>query len=275
IAQTRHGELARQIAQFREERAASGITVAEARPATVAQPAAAVASLSSRIVPASPSLVERPELVTARLSQRVALPMAPSAGDRARLAELASLALDVPRLLVGPAPARRSIAPPLPSLAGGSLPLPPDAIGAASPSPSAPERQVASLGPSLAPSASLTDSGRFSWGGWVPAPAFDEEHPEELSYRPFPIVPYLTDAPSQPLMGELVLVDVARTVEMLDQLETSATLRFRPTAQAAGALWAQQFSGAAVVGIDREREGAGVPAAAGSVLSRAVRTSQR
>ena len=27
---------------------------------------------------------------------------------------------------------------------------------------------------------------------FVPAPAYDEEHPEELSYRPFPIAPLLT-----------------------------------------------------------------------------------
>jgi hypothetical protein len=27
---------------------------------------------------------------------------------------------------------------------------------------------------------------------FVPAPAYDEEHPEELSYRPFPIAPFLT-----------------------------------------------------------------------------------
>ncbi len=28
--------------------------------------------------------------------------------------------------------------------------------------------------------------------GWAVAPAFDEEHPDEMSYRPFPVAPYLT-----------------------------------------------------------------------------------
>ena len=32
---------------------------------------------------------------------------------------------------------------------------------------------------------------------FVPAPAYDEEHPEELSYRPFPIAPFLTATASR------------------------------------------------------------------------------
>ena len=32
--------------------------------------------------------------------------------------------------------------------------------------------------------------------GWAPAPEFDDDHPEELSYRPFPVAPLLTQSAS-------------------------------------------------------------------------------
>ena len=96
----------------------------------------------------------------------------------------------------------------------------------------------------------------------MPAPAYDEEHPEELSYRPFPIVPFLTTAASQPLMTELVAHDPARTLDLLDQPEATAGLRFRPSAQVAGALWAQTFTGAAI-NVDRLKEAAAPDGAIG------------
>ena len=131
---------------------------------------------------------------------------------------------------------------------------------------------MASLGAAALPSDTMTDSGRFGWGAWVPAPAYDDEHPEELSYRPFPIVPYMTETASQPLMSELVPHDVARTMDLLDQPEAAGMMRFRPTAQAAGALWALTFTGTAIAA-DRMR---GADASPGTRLkSRAVRTSQR
>lgn len=83
---------------------------------------------------------------------------------------------------------------------------------------------------------------------WVRAPEFDEEHPEELSYRPFPIVPFLTTTASadDPALAKLVHPDAARTLELLDDEGTVPPLRLRPGRQMAQMLWAQAFSGKAV-----------------------------
>lgn len=83
---------------------------------------------------------------------------------------------------------------------------------------------------------------------WVQAPEFDEEHPEELSYRPFPILPYLTEtaSPHDPALSQLVHPDPARTLEMLDDEGSVPPLSMRPGLQLAGMLWAQAFSGKAV-----------------------------
>jgi hypothetical protein len=106
----------------------------------------------------------------------------------------------------------------------------------------------------------------------VPAPAYDDEHPEELSYRPFPITPYLTETESQPLMSELVPHDVARTLDLIDQPEADAALHFRPTAQAAGTMWAMTFTGSAV---NAPRMRPAEMATETGLKSRAVRTTER
>lgn len=277
LARSRHAELAQQIATFHAQRTDGAVAVADARPSVLKAPAIErVTALAPPISPAAPSLVERPRQVSrlqaAIMPASLKTSLTLSAGDRARLAELASLAATLPQLVSGPVPARRPEKPALPSLTGNALPLPPEAV---SPTPPATrEHQVASLGPSALPSASLNDSGRFGWGSWIPAPAYDDEHPEELSYRPFPIAPYLTETASQALMSEMVAHDIARTLDMLDQPETGAMLRFRPTAQAATALWAQQFTGTAIA-VDRLRSPAASADQGASLKSRSVRTSQR
>ena len=267
------------MAQFFSLRGQGGVpvAVADARPVPPPTPLIApvrapqpdrIATLleSQPITAPQPTLVEQPKAVMR--PQLAAL--TPSSGDRAKLAELATLASTLPQLVAGPAPARRPERPKLASLTGEAFPVPPGAIAPLKPS--APERQVASLGPSAVESDTITDGSRFGWGGWVPAPAYDDEHPEELSYRPFPIVPYLTESASQPLMTDLVAHDVARTLDMLDQPEGGAGLRFRPTAQVAGALWAQTFTGTAI-NTERMKE-AQTPSDAG-LKSRPVKTSQR
>jgi uncharacterized protein YcbK (DUF882 family) len=278
LAHARHGELARQVAEFQGLRTEGGAptALAEARPPAAKTPAPErIAALPRPIKAAPPSLVEelrpvaRPDV--AALPPKLEAALAPSATDRARLAELASLATTLPQLVSGPVLARRPDKPSLPSLTGNTLPLPPGAIAPLK-APT-PERQVASLGPTALPdTATLTDAGRFGWGAWVPAPAYDDEHPEELSYRPFPIIPYLTETASQPLMSELVPHDVARTLDMLDQPEAVAGLRFRPTAQAAGALWAQTFIGTAV---NAPRMRSTEASDETGLKNRAVRTTQR
>jgi len=251
IAKTRHGELAQQIAMFLDHRSHgdASVAIADAGSATHAsesQRPQRVAALPSRIEPAAPSLVEQPRLAAPSAAMPVSLraSLSPSLGDRDRLAGLMKLAAALPQLVSGPAPAHRPEKLHLPSLTGTSLPAPPTGTGTRA---TDQERQVASLGPAPAPGATLTDAGgRFDWAGWVPAPAYDEEHPEELSYRPFPITPYMTESSDEPILSELIAHDVARTLEVLDQIETSASPSFRPIDPAAKLLTAQQFTGPAI-----------------------------
>lgn len=245
IARATHGDMAQQIASFLGHRGHGGAPVAVASADWKTSPQR-VASLPKPIEPAPPSLVEQPKLAARPAAMPVSLraSLTPSFGDRERLAKLMKLASDIPRLVTGPAPARR-----LPSLTGTSLPAPPNTA----PSSASRERQVASLGSPSLPQSTLTDAGRFDWAGWISAPAYDDEHPEELSYRPFPITPYMTESAEQPVMGELVAHDVTHTLDVLDQFDAAPTLSFRPSASVAGLLWAQQFTGSAIR-IDAMRE---------------------
>jgi uncharacterized protein YcbK (DUF882 family) len=83
---------------------------------------------------------------------------------------------------------------------------------------------------------------------WAAAPAYDEEHPEELAYRPFPIAPYMTETPSpdDPALAQMVHPDAARTLELLDQAGAMPPMRLRPGRQTVQLLWAQEFKGEAV-----------------------------
>ena len=84
---------------------------------------------------------------------------------------------------------------------------------------------------------------------WVPSPAYDDEHPDELSYRPFPILPYITAtaSPDDPALTQLTHPDVERTLDALeDSLAVGPPLQFRPGIRVANLLWAQTFSGNAV-----------------------------
>ena len=103
--------------------------------------------------------------------------------------------------------------------------------------------------------------GRFGWASgwnsaaasvddtsWAVAPAFDEEHPEELSYRPFPLAPYMTETASadDPALTHMEHPDVANSLEMLDQADELPAMKLRPGQQDAQLLWALQFQGEAV-----------------------------
>jgi hypothetical protein len=83
---------------------------------------------------------------------------------------------------------------------------------------------------------------------FVPAPAYDEEHPEELSYRPFPIAPLLTGTASadDPALARMVHPDLAKTLEFIDQGLSALPMRLRVGPQTAEVMWAQQFKGEAV-----------------------------
>jgi len=110
-----------------------------------------------------------------------------------------------------------------------------------------PTARVASLDPAAA--ASVSDMSPDGLGnGWAEAPAFDEDHPEELAYRPFPLAPLLTDnaeARDAPL-ADLQRPDVAATLDALDDTGSIPPMKFRPGQQLAEEMWAQQFQGKAV-----------------------------
>ncbi|MGE0765659.1 MAG: DUF882 domain-containing protein [Hyphomicrobiaceae bacterium] len=275
VAKAHNGEMAQQIAMFLEHHHSGSAPVAVAEADARVRPASRserMAALTSRIEPAPPSLVEQPRQMSRPIPTPVSLraSLSPSFGDRERLGELMKLAANLPKLLSGPAPARRPEAPHLQSLTGTSLPVPPTDLASRS---SDRERQVASLGPTSVPPKTLTDAGRFDWGGggWIAAPAYDDEHPEELSYRPFAVAPYLTESPEHDLMSQFVAQDVARTLEVLDQPDAS-TASFQQASRGTMLRSAQQFTGSAIKLNTIEQAG---PPTALAFDRKAVMTSRR
>ncbi len=194
---------------------------------------------------AEPRLIERPSRFTAR----------PSDLDRSKLDQLVTLAsftpepaAPEPRLVAEPRPVERP-ARAMASLSGPAMPLPqfmrPGSIGSGS------EARVAALTPASLGGAGerMSDVVEPGWGnGFTSAPEFDEEHPDELSYRPFPVAPLLTASasPDDPVLATLTAPDVARTLDLLDAETLVLPMSFHPGAQTAQLLWAQQFKGGAV-----------------------------
>ena len=67
--------------------------------------------------------------------------------------------------------------------------------------------------------------------GWTSAPEYDADHPEEFSYRAFPVGPLLTAEASidDPILQQIVHPDLDAARAMLDPLEDDQVLtRFRP-----------------------------------------------
>jgi hypothetical protein len=83
---------------------------------------------------------------------------------------------------------------------------------------------------------------------FVAAPAFDDDHPEELAYAPFPILPLLTETASadDPALARMVHPNVARTFDMIDDEGRILPMRLRPGEQTAQLLFAKEFRGQAV-----------------------------
>jgi uncharacterized protein YcbK (DUF882 family) len=82
----------------------------------------------------------------------------------------------------------------------------------------------------------------------VSAPAYDEEHPDELSYRPFPIAPLLTATAStdDPALVRLVHPDLSKVLELMEQQDSVPPMHLRPGAYQAELMWAQQAKGVPV-----------------------------
>ena len=220
-ARAGNSEVAQQIAEFQQQRA---------QPKAPIQVASLAPSLPQLLMP--PRLVERPAPIGTRPTDR----------ERARLAALADEPL--PQLVIAPTPASRPRSPAFIVTSG--------------------EMRVAAADPGAGKALD-----RLKWGAslsrepttFVPAPAYDEEHPEELSYRPFPIAPFLTATASvdDPALARMRHPDLAKTLasmpvvpgraetlEMLDQASSIPPMRLRPGSQTAQLMWAQQFKGEAI-----------------------------
>ena len=258
-AQSRHQDVAVQVAAFHDLRkgprpataliaSAGDLPRITTAPKTAPPPAPRVAAVTPPPPPAqvaavvppppAPKLVTEPRLVDrpSRLAPR------PSEEDRNKLAQLALLAA-MPTLVAGPMPAQT----PTPAAALPSLTGAPAAAPAARPADTVNPRLAFVSMPNLGGMASDAASG--GWGnGFVAAPAWDEEHPEEISYRPFPIAPFMTAtaSPDDPALTTMVHPDVARTVELLDSAGSQPPMRLRPGQQVAQLIWSQQFRGEAV-----------------------------
>ncbi len=80
---------------------------------------------------------------------------------------------------------------------------------------------------------------------WIRAPAYDEEHPEELFYRPFPIAPYITGTASadDPALQQLTHPDIDKTLALLvPEGADDPSLQMRPGLKTANLLWSQSFN---------------------------------
>lgn len=210
VAREQNKELAVQIAAFQALRA-------QPKP-----PMPVVAALT----PSLPQLLSPPRLADRPLAGSTR----PTAGERARLAALLADEPLPPRLLAPPTPATRARSANTSSRLG--------------------ELRMAAADPGAG--AALD---RLKWGAslgrgttFVPAPAYDDEHPEELSYRPFPIAPFLTATSSadDPALAVMIHPDLSKTLEMLDQTGSVPPMRLRPGSQLARLIWSQEFKGEAV-----------------------------
>lgn len=216
VAQARHRDLAVQVAAFHGNRNAPSTSLAVAaldrQPTTPSQP---VANPQMAALTPPPRVADRPSRLTG-----------PTDADRSGLSNLLQTVAYAPepQLVRNPTPVTRN-------------------------RPSEP-RVAALTPPALPPPMTASDiSTNPGWGnGFVQAPAFDEEHPEELSYRPFPIAPLLTVTASadDPALMQMTHPDVARTFDLLDSAGSMPPMRMRPPTQMAALMWSQSFAGEAI-----------------------------
>lgn len=283
IARERHASLATEIAAFHDFRRQPKTTTMLAASTPPGRASVATGGAVAGVAPAAKdevlpwqtqtvaSLGPPPRLVT---EPRPAVrPPSIGAGltsdDRARLDGLIERVSyePPPRLVSQPAPARRPSGFATASLTDGGLPRPPSTNDRR-----ALDRLAARVA-ALSPADSKSDLAGWS-DGWVHAPAYDEEHPEELYYRPFPLAPLLTASASadDPALAHLEHPDASQTLALLADESALTEMRFTPGRQAAQLLWAQQFKGPAV---NREKLGTPPAAPGNGLVDRKVRTSGR
>ena len=84
--------------------------------------------------------------------------------------------------------------------------------------------------------------------GFAPSPAWDEDHPEEAAYRPFPLAQFLTTTASidDPALAKFVHPDLSRTGEMFSNPDSVGQMKLRPGREVAQLLWSQDAAGNSV-----------------------------
>lgn len=154
----------------------------------------------------------------------------------------------------------------------GTADKPAAAAAAASPAP-----VIASLEPPAAPTGDRKMSAVLDQDtNFIPAPEYDEDHPEELVYRPFPLAPLLTATPSadDAALSVMQSPDVRKTLAMINDDMSSPPMRLRPGQQMAELLWSKEFRGQAV-GLNDLAAERSAPQPDGGVADRLVKTTSR
>ncbi|HZA02503.1 MAG TPA: DUF882 domain-containing protein, partial [Hyphomicrobiaceae bacterium] len=250
VAQAHHKGLAIEAAAFQEERRALKQSVLVADAVGLAPGAARRPALGPKVALLTPSISESwpvpaPRLVAKpRLADRPwRLMSAPTEDERQKLAELAAMAGQTirsrPEVVARGRPEPIAV---LERVAAGAAVAGP--ARQALPAPARERVATVNASATATPHDSL-DAGRSRLAS---APAFDDEFPEELSYRPFPLAPYLpaTASPDDPALVHMVHPDAAMTLEFLDQPSTMPPMNLRPGQQVAQLSWAQKFKGESV-----------------------------
>lgn len=88
-------------------------------------------------------------------------------------------------------------------------------------------------------------------GRWVGAPEYDDDHADELSYSPFPIMPLLKEksVSYDKDLASLKMPEHDKVVYLFGEPKDMIPLRFRHGLQFAEMLWASDFKGKAVINL--------------------------
>jgi uncharacterized protein YcbK (DUF882 family) len=259
-AQERHKDAATEVATFFDlhNHPKPAVEIADASSPPIAAPEPQLAKPRGvRVAAIVPTAPADPQLTSARQQRHsprlpAAVTAPPSDTDRGALNALVTLAAlkstDAPRehppaadrvgldrLVTASANAMPTLRPTVEDDTGA----PKDTVRVAS--------LEAAPKPASVPTPPVTAAAGFN-DGWAPAPEFDDDHPDEVSYRPFPIAPLLTESPSadDAALVKLVHPDIARTLELLDDRPVVLPLHLRPGEQTAEVAATQQFRGEAV-----------------------------
>jgi hypothetical protein len=255
-ARARYPDLAQQVADFQTLRTTPHPVMVAAVSPPVAKPKVPPATTVAALTPPAklvvePRLVDRPTPLSNRSNEM----------DAQKLTQLATLAA-LPELIAPPRLATRPKAPDLGAESG--------AAGAVRGAMSGPDTKAEGsfVTPALLASIGAALANITTTAAWETAPEFDDDHPDEVSYRPFPIAPFLTETASfdDPALVNLVHPDVARTLDLLDADNIALPMTLRPGPQVAQLLWAQRFESRAITAAERSSD------APAQLANRAVRT---